>query len=89
METELDRLRKMIELFDRDLIQTIAQRFEVVRHISFLKKKESGAVEDPKREKTLHTLHAKWAKEFDVDTELISGLFARIIEESKRIQSSR
>lgn len=85
--SELEQFRKMIEVFDRDIVQTIAQRMEVARQIGVIKQKEGKPIEDKAREKSIRELHAQWAEEFGVDDEFIDALFGFIIAESRKIQS--
>lgn len=85
-EAEFKNYRKMIELFDRDLIQTLAQRFETVQLIAEVKRKAGSPIADPDRERELCEKHAEWAKEFGVDKALVAHLFKFIIEEAKRLQ---
>lgn len=83
----LEELRKMIEVFDRDLIQTIAQRFEVAKIIGEVKKRGGKVVEDKKREEELCALHATWADEFGADVKLITNIFILVMVESKKTQA--
>lgn len=76
----------MIEIFDRDFIQTLGQRFEVCREIGRFKKQEGIAVADSEREAALAELHAKWADEFAVDPAVVTAIFELVFVESRKSQ---
>lgn len=82
----LKNFRTMIEVFDRDLIQTIAQRMIVSREIGLLKKKQSLPIRDSSREADLMQFHKKCVKDFDVDAELVDEVFKLILEASRKSQ---
>ncbi|MEK7619269.1 MAG: chorismate mutase [Patescibacteria group bacterium] len=85
-EERLAELRKMIEIFDRDFIQTLGQRLEVCREIGRFKKKEGVAVKDSVREAALASLHAEWAAEFNVDPQVVEEIFTLVVNESRKGQ---
>lgn len=82
----LKNFRKMIEVFDRDLIQTIAQRMIVSREIGILKKKNNIPVRDIAREADLTQFHNKCVKDFGADGELVDAVFTLILEASRKSQ---
>lgn len=85
-EETLKNFRTMIEVFDRDLIQTIAQRVIVSREIGLLKKKQSMPIRDSSREAKLAEFHKKCVEDFDADPELIDSIFKLILEASRKSQ---
>lgn len=85
-EEMLKNFRTMIEVFDRDLIQTIAQRMIVSREIGLLKKKKKLSVRDDAREADLVEFHKKCVIDFDADGELVDAVFKLIFEASRKSQ---
>ncbi len=87
-EERLIELRRMIEIFDRDFIQTLAQRLEVCREIGRFKKKEGITVKDTEREKELLMLHTTWAVEFGVEPAVVAAIFSLVLDESRSAQEN-
>ena len=84
-EERLAELRKMIEIFDRDFIQTLGQRRGVPRDRA-VQEKEGVAVKDSVREAALASLHAEWAAEFNVDPQVVEEIFTLVVNESRKGQ---
>ena len=53
METNLDKLRDKINLIDKELVELIEQRMEIVTSIAEYKKKNNMEIHDSNREKVV------------------------------------
>lgn len=86
MTTPIDDLRKQITGIDLEIIELLEKRFALSKEIGELKAEEGREVLDPSREAELARIHSKAAREHGLPEELVSALFVRIINESRRIQ---
>lgn len=88
MKNDIEKLRKKINLLDKNLLTIIHGRLLVARRIGLVKKIKKIRIKDVKRERELRFLHQKWAKELGFPPSFAKRLFKIIITESRKIQSS-
>lgn len=79
-------LRKEIDKIDKDIINLIAKRYDVVKKIGNQKKKNNLDIKDCNREKWLHAYHESLSIKFELEPKAIQKIFAIIIKEAKKIQ---
>jgi chorismate mutase len=81
-------LRALIDRQDKQLMSVLARRFDAVRKIGELKKRQSAPVLDPDREKRMLAERHDWGKSLGLPKEMIDELFAVILKHSSRLQES-
>ncbi len=86
MSTPIDNLRKQITGIDLEIIKLLEKRFALSKEIGELKAQMGREVHDPSREAELARIHIMAAREHGLSEKLVSELFVRIIQESRRIQ---
>ena len=86
MTTPIDNLREQINGVDLAIIDLLEKRFALSKEIGELKAAEGREVHDPSREAELARIHSKAAREHGLSEGLVSELFVRIIDESRRTQ---
>lgn len=86
MNLPIDDLREQITGIDLEIIDLLEKRFALSKEIGELKAEEGREVYDPSREAELVRIHSKAARKHGLPEELVSELFVRIIDESRRIQ---
>ncbi|HSR52875.1 MAG TPA: prephenate dehydratase domain-containing protein [Acidobacteriota bacterium] len=86
---ELQALRQRIDEADRDLIEALARRMEVVDHI--LRQKEAEGLElfDLEREKSLLNKMADHAGQRRLDPKLVERVLREVISHSRELQTRR
>ncbi|MDZ7771184.1 MAG: bifunctional chorismate mutase/prephenate dehydratase [Balneolaceae bacterium] len=86
MNNELERIRKQLDRLDRNLIETLAKRHEMVRRVSDLKLENSREIRDTERENELLNKVSELARERGLDRHFAEELFREILEHSVRYQ---
>jgi len=84
----LVELREKINLADRDLIEALAIRMEIVDQIGQYKKENNVAVFQLERWKEILETRPQWAKSLNLSPHFIEELYKVIHDESIRIQSA-
>ncbi len=82
----IENLRNQIDMIDANLLDLIAERKEVVKRIRDIKKAEGMQVKDVKREKEVLEKRRQLAKKLDLDEKLISEIFKKLMDYSKKVQ---
>lgn len=84
----LEQLRTKIDEINEQIINLIAVRAELSKHVAIEKNKINKNIEDKEREQELLNKVKTIAEEKKVDPDLIEDIFKKIIEHSKQIQKS-
>lgn len=82
----LARLRKEIEKLDRQLLETLARRFDGVNQIARLKEQGKLPVFSREREEVLYRNYKEWAQKLDLSQKMVKSLFQIILKESRQVQ---
>ena len=85
-ENQLDQYRVQINDTDKEIIQLIAKRYEIVKQVGEFKKENNLAIFDPNREAKLKAYHTKLADEYGVSPEIINSVFDIIITHAKTLE---
>lgn len=80
-------LREQIDLLDKELLIILSRRFEVVREIGKLKKKNGLKALDKKRWNQIQINLSKSAKRLNLETKLIFCIYELIHEYSLKEQA--
>jgi chorismate mutase len=83
MDEELKRLRKEIDVLDREMIALVEKRVEAAKKIGALKAKKGLQISDPAREKEVLE---NAANNTTLDRSFTKDLFLRIIEYCKHAE---
>ena len=84
----LEELRTQIDQLDKEIIEKIAERQNIVEKVSAFKLENNIQVFDAKREDYLEKYHIELSTKYNVSIEFIKELFKLIMDESKRIQNN-
>lgn len=83
---ELKKAREKIDEVDDAILASLKKRFEIVKEIGLLKKKEGIPIHDPEREKEMFSRFKEHALLYSLDSEFIENLWNVILKESREIQ---
>ena len=83
--TQLDKLRKEIDLLDRKIATLIGKRFLVAEKIGNFKKKNKMKIENKKREKIVFTKVKRLVKG-NKQKKAISNIYEEIIKQTKQLE---
>jgi len=86
---ELKILRKQIDKLDEQILEVLAERFEVVKKIDLVKKRQDFPVFDFTREKHLFKRIEGISQKLHLNKKFTKTLFGLIITESKRLQENK
>ncbi len=81
---ELESYRIKIDQINRQIITLLAERHNLVTEVAQLKKKKNLPIFDPSREEAMIATLKSYAKELNLDTEMIGALFNLILAYSKK-----
>lgn len=87
MAEKLDKIRNLLDQTDKDIVEALAKRQELVREISKLKINEEKGIRDVEREEKLLNKVAELAREAGLDRYFAEQLFKDIIHHSVRFQT--
>lgn len=87
MADKLDSIRQLLDKTDKQIVEALAQRQELVREISSLKMDEDRNIRDRDREEQLLDKIAELAREAGLDRYFAEQLFKDIIHHSVRFQT--
>jgi len=82
-------LRLEVDNIDSNIIKLIASRFNVIEKITKTKKNDNLKAYQPIRERHLQRLHYNVSKKFNIDSNLVEGIFESIITKSKQLQDEK
>ena len=83
----LDFLRKDIDQIDRQIIELLAQRRDIVKKIAHFKIEKRLPVFQKSREEEQKTQYEALAQHFQLSVQFILELFTAIRENSRKIQN--
>ena len=85
----LRKLREEISELDKEIVQALAKRFDLVQKILAEKELSKSALRDKKRETELLGQAVKIGRELGLDAYFITRIFQEIIDYSLKIQTSK
>jgi chorismate mutase len=85
----LEELREEIETIDHELVELIAQRTYVAETIAEVKAEQELPTEDEAQEQRVLDRAARNAERFQVDDDIVRGVFRLLIELNKVEQRDR
>ena len=85
---ELEELRKNIDGLDKQVLEILAKRMELVSKIAQYKKEKGIALKQPEREKQLIERSRAIAKELGLSKDFVESLYRAIINESLKIEET-
>lgn len=86
---KLDELRDEIDALDDGILNLVHERLELAKQVKEAKDQLEKPVVDEEREATVLQRLAHRAELLGIDTEFITGIFSRIIQQSRDIQEGR
>ncbi|MDZ7715892.1 MAG: prephenate dehydratase [Balneolaceae bacterium] len=87
MSENLEKIRKLLDQTDREIIEALAKRQQLVREVSELKIDDDTQIRDIEREEELLEKITKLAREAGLDRYFAEQLFKDIIHHSVRFQT--
>lgn len=87
MDKKLKKIRDALDRIDKNIIESLAKRQEVVQEISSLKIEEEGTIRDYDREEDLLQRINKLAREHGLDRYFAEQLYRDILDHSVRFQT--
>jgi chorismate mutase len=84
----LEEYRKKIDRVDREMIELLCRRFQIVEEIARLKNETGRAIVDPMREKGVLE-NCKKASRGRLDESFLESLMNLILSQSRKVQSKR
>jgi len=86
-ETQLERLRLMIDSLDDELFTLLARRLDLVDQIAQFKKENNIAIFQPDRWEVIRRLRSRMAQRLELSHEFVENIVMAIYEESMRRQT--
>lgn len=87
MKEELNNIRVQLDKIDRKIIESLAERQEIVHKVFELKAKNSGNIRDYQREEEILAKLGQMAREYGLDRYFVEQIFREIINQSVRFQT--
>lgn len=87
MSDNLDSIRKKLDEIDRTIMKSLAQRQDIVKEVSAVKRKDAQGIRDLEREEQLFNRIRDIANEVGLDRYYAEHLFREIITNSVRFQT--
>lgn len=87
MDEKLKQIRDALDRIDKNIIESLAKRQEVIQQVSSLKIEEQGAIRDHEREEQLLQRITKLAREYGLDRYFAEQLYREILDHSVRFQT--
>ncbi len=85
---ELEELRKKIDGIDRQILEILAKRMEVVSKVAEYKKENKVALKQHRREKQLIERNRAIAKELGLSEDFVENICRTIINESLKLEET-
>ena len=82
----LDDVRRDIEEIDHDILDNIAERTRLGRHVAEMKDEKNMQIDDEGREREIIETARERAKERDLDPDLVEEIYEILIELNKQRQ---
>lgn len=89
MESDLEALRPLrdrLDELDRQLVEILSERMNVVRKIGLYKRAHNMAILQPERYRAIHDKAARQARDMGIPESLVNSIFETIHAESVRYQ---
>lgn len=86
---ELREVRDLIDDVDRELLVLLEQRTRLAQRAAKAKAELGAPVLDPAREKSLIEKRRSWAKEMDLNEDMVEEVFRTLLRVSRRVQAGR
>jgi len=83
---ELNELRQKIDQIDAAILELLADRLDVCRHVAEIKMERSTSVIQPTRVREVLTSRRQWAINDNIDPDFAEQLFRIILAETHRIE---
>jgi len=87
LDKKLEKIRKLLDRTDEQIVQALAKRQELVQAISELKINETANIRDEEREEQLLQRITKLAREAGIDRYFVEQIFRDILHHSVRFQT--
>lgn len=87
MDNKLEKIRKLLDKTDEQIVRSLAERQELIQAISELKINKESFIRDEDREEQLLRRVAEMAREAGVDRYFAEQIFKDIIQHSVRFQT--
>ncbi|MDR8389748.1 prephenate dehydratase [Aliifodinibius sp. S!AR15-10] len=87
MDEKLKQIRDALDRIDKNIIESLAERQQVIQQVSSLKIEEQGAIRDHEREEELLKRITKLAREYGLDRYFAEQLYRDILDHSVRFQT--
>ena len=84
MNDEILNLRKEIDRIDKEVLQSLEERFKITQEIGEIKNKEKFQIQDHTRE---NEMMGERTNQTELNEDFVEKLFLTILDESKRLQS--
>ncbi len=82
----LEEIRSKLDKIDRELLEILSKRIELIPHVAEYKKTNNIVRYQPDREKEIFESKRKLAKELNINPDLVEEIYKLIISESHRIE---
>ena len=79
-------LREHIDRQDKELIRILANRHDLIREAAQCKIKDGKDLWDEKRVEEIIQTRSQWARQHNLDPELVADIFRRLIEGNMQIE---
>lgn len=86
-QSELDHFRDEIDETDKELLEVLARRLELVRKVGNYKKKKNVAIFQLERWNTILQNRPEWGEKLNLNADFIKALYQTVHDESIRIQT--
>jgi len=87
LDRKLEKIRKLLDQTDEQIVESLAKRQELVQAISELKIDETATIRDEEREEQLLQRITKLAREAGIDRYFVEQIFRDILRHSVRFQT--
>ena len=87
MKNKLESIRTRLDSIDRNIVEALAQRQQVVKEVAELKLESNSGIRDLEREERLLNKIRDYANEVGLDRYYAEHLFREIITNSVRYQT--
>jgi chorismate mutase len=86
-QNQLDQIRDEIDETDKELLEVIARRFDLVKQVGNYKKDKNVAIFQLERWQKILAERPEWGKKLNLSPDFVKSLYQEIHDESIRIQT--
>jgi chorismate mutase len=86
-QNQLDQIRDEIDETDKELLEVIARRFDLVKQVGNYKKDKNVAIFQLERWQKILAERPEWGKKLNLSPYFVKSLYQEIHDESIRIQT--